>query len=172
MLRWVGRKRRAEQQTLRPTRLWQCIAALAGATGDDQLGDALAERLAELQQLSAQLIDVEGNGEALRAFGQALDMPLQQTRPAARHADRFEQPVAIGQSAIVNGQSIGGLPVQPAQRHSANRRNTSEPLVPPNPNELETTTSIGRGLAWFGTKSRSQPSSGSSRLMVGGATWS
>ena len=33
---------------------------LAGATGDDQLGDALAERLAELQQLSAHLIDVEG----------------------------------------------------------------------------------------------------------------
>ena len=37
-------------------------------------------------------------------------MPLQQTRPAARHADRFEQPVAVGQSAIVNGQSIGGCP--------------------------------------------------------------
>ena len=36
----LGRPEARAEQTLRPTRQWQCIAALAGATGDDQLGDA------------------------------------------------------------------------------------------------------------------------------------
>src|SRR3546814_1230809 len=97
-------------------------------------------------------------------------MAFDQPRLATGDANSLEQPIAVGQSSIMNGQPITGLPVQPAQCHSANRRNTSEPLVPPKPNELDTATSIGRGLASCGTKSRSQPSSGSCRLMVGGAT--
>src|SRR6185437_13506675 len=48
------------------------------------------------------------------------------------------------------------------------RRNTNVPLVPPKPNELDSTTSSFASRATFGTKSRSQPSPGFSRLMVGG----
>src|SRR6185312_1815857 len=60
----------------------------------------------------------------------------------------------------------------PAYGAIQTRLNSSVPLVPPKPNELEIATSILPSRAVFGTKSRSQPSPGSSRLMVGGSTLS
>ena len=43
-------------------------------------------------------------------------------------------------------------------------------LVPPNPKELESARSTLRSLASCGTRSRSQPGEGLSRLSVGGTT--
>src|SRR5690606_22995131 len=97
-------------------------------------------------------------------------VPIQQLRLPGNHPDGFEQTIAVGETTIMNRHPGSGMPIHPGQCHSANRRNTSEPLVPPKPNEFDTATSISLGLASCGTKSRSQPSSGSWRLMVGGAT--
>src|SRR3990172_10781451 len=47
------------------------------------------------------------------------------------------------------------------------RPTTTQALSPPNPNEFEIATLMSYGRATWGTKSRSNPSSGSSRLMVG-----
>src|SRR5712691_1181956 len=52
------------------------------------------------------------------------------------------------------------------------RRNTSDALVPPKPNELESTTSMLRLRAWCGTRSIGVSTDGLSRLSVGGATLS
>src|SRR5207253_11212791 len=97
-------------------------------------------------------------------------MPIQQQWLAGLDGDRLEQTITVGQATIFERQSVSRLTVDPALHQPANRRNTREPLVPPNPNELDSTTSISMSRAVCGTKSRSQPSSGSSRLMVGGAT--
>jgi hypothetical protein len=43
-------------------------------------------------------------------------------------------------------------------------------LVPPKPNEFDSTLRILRGLACLGARSMSQPSDGLSRFKVGGAT--
>src|SRR4051794_36905407 len=59
-----------------------------------------------------------------------------------------------------------------AQHQDCARRNTSEALVPPKPNELDSTTSILRWRAVCGTRSIGVSTEGSSRLMVGGAIWS
>ena len=55
--------------------------------------------------------------------------------------------------------------VQPFQRWK-----TSDTLCPPNPNVLLTATSTCDARASLGTKSKSIPSSGLSRLIVGGST--
>src|SRR5215813_12559970 len=56
-------------------------------------------------------------------------------------------------------------------RHqSCRRRNTSDALVPPKPNEFDSTTSISRSRARCGTKSTVALTEGLSRLSVGGAT--
>ncbi len=49
------------------------------------------------------------------------------------------------------------------------RLNINEPLVPPKPNELHNAWSAVNTFALLATKSKSHPSPGSSRLMVGGA---
>src|SRR3546814_711883 len=98
-------------------------------------------------------------------------MTVRQHGFAIAHGDGFEQPIAVSQAAVLERQNVGRLTVDPAFHQPANRRNTSEPLVPPKPKELDSTTSMSMPRAVCGTKSRSQPSSGSSRLMVGGATW-
>ena len=54
--------------------------------------------------------------------------------------------------------------------HTPSRENTSVPLVPPKPNELDMATLSLAGRFTLATKSRSQPSPGLSRLIVGGAT--
>src|SRR5262245_37847501 len=58
---------------------------------------------------------------------------------------------------------LGGYP------QAASRRSTSEALVPPKPNELESTVSIGRFCASCGTRSMAVATEGLSRLSVGGA---
>src|SRR3954470_23214119 len=55
------------------------------------------------------------------------------------------------------------------QRQST-RRNTSEALVPPKPNEFDSTVSIWRFLATCGTRSIVVSTDGLSRFSVGGAT--
>lgn len=55
-------------------------------------------------------------------------------------------------------------------RYCATRRNTSEALVPPNPNEFESATSICRRRALCGTRSIAVVTEGASRLSVGGTT--
>src|SRR5437667_12851808 len=52
----------------------------------------------------------------------------------------------------------------------ATRRKTKDALVPPNPNELDSTTSISRSLERCGTRSIGVSTDGLSKLMVGGAT--
>src|SRR5208283_1847673 len=52
------------------------------------------------------------------------------------------------------------------------RRSSRDALVPPNPKELESTTSIFRLRATCGTRSIAVSTDGLSRLRVGGATWS
>src|SRR5437588_2026560 len=59
-----------------------------------------------------------------------------------------------------------------ASHYASARRNTSVALVPPNPNEFDSATAISRRRALCGTRSIGVWTSGSSRLMVGGATWS
>ena len=54
----------------------------------------------------------------------------------------------------------------------ARARNTSVALVPPKPNEFDIAARIFILRAVIGTKSRSHSGSWSTRLIVGGATWS
>ena len=95
-------------------------------------------------------------------------------RCAAHHA--FEQAgIARRKGGGRREQIAPAAENSPAERrtvlfHAQTRRNASVPLVPPKPNELEIATSILASRAVFGTKSRSQPSLGSSRLIVGGST--
>src|SRR5271170_7983464 len=56
------------------------------------------------------------------------------------------------------------------RRHYCIRRNTSEALVPPNPNELESAMLIGRLRGLCGTRSIAVATEGLSRLRVAGAT--
>src|SRR5690606_20364998 len=127
---------------------------------------------AEGAQLGLQRGQVEIDGQPPQPLGQTGQMARQEHGAPAAHGDGLEQAIAIGQATVAQGQLRGRPAVDPAQHQPAKRRNTSEPLVPPKPKELDSTVSIASALAWCGTKSRSQPSSGSSRLMVGGATWS
>src|SRR3546814_17929752 len=73
-------------------------------------------------QLIAQQICINGNGEAHTPILQPLQMAFDQPRLATCDAKSLEQPIAVGQSSIMNGQPITGLPVQPAQCHSAKDR--------------------------------------------------
>src|SRR6516162_6246515 len=59
-----------------------------------------------------------------------------------------------------------------AGRYSAHRLNTRQPFVPPKPKEFDMAYSIETLRAALGAKSRSQPSPGFSRFIVGGTTWS
>ena len=93
-------------------------------------------------------------------------MPRQQGDAPATHGDGLEQAIAISQATVANRQLLAGRAVDPAQHQPWYRRNSSEPLVPPKPKEFDRAISIGMALAWCATKSRSQPSSGSSRLMA------
>src|SRR5450432_2645404 len=92
----------------------------------------------------------------LRALGHALE----QTGVTLRVCrGQRQQVVHAGQRAHHGG-------------YAQTRRNTRVPLVPPKPNEFDRATSTGVWRAVCGTKSRSQPSPGLSRLIVGGATLS
>ena len=135
--------------------------------------ELLAQRLhvaLQRDDLLSHRLQVASDSKTTTATSETTEMAIQQLRLAADDLDGLEQTITICQPAIMDRQPISGLPIHPAQCHSANRRKTSEPLVPPKPKELEMATSMARGFASCGTKSRSQPSSGSSRLMVGGAT--
>ena len=62
-----------------------------------------------------------------------------------------------------------GEKAQPIYRVPASGRNTSAALIPPNPNEFETTAAGAAVLPLPGRQSRSQLGSGRSRLIVGGS---
>ncbi len=53
--------------------------------------------------------------------------------------------------------------------YSLLRRKISDALVPPKPNEFDSTVLIGRCRALWGTRSMAVSTDGLSRLMVGGA---
>src|SRR5262245_58052302 len=55
---------------------------------------------------------------------------------------------------------------------ASQRRRISEALVPPKPNEFDSTVSMFRRRAWCGTRSIAVATDGLSRLSVGGATLS
>src|SRR5688572_25076598 len=55
------------------------------------------------------------------------------------------------------------------RRYAAQRRRTSEALVPPKPNEFERATLISRFWALCGTRSMAVSTEGLSRFRVGGA---
>src|SRR5690349_5640708 len=57
-----------------------------------------------------------------------------------------------------------------APDYASARRNTSDALVPPNPKEFDSAMAISRLRALCGTRSIGVSTSGSSRLIVGGAT--
>ena len=57
----------------------------------------------------------------------------------------------------------------PPWASQATALNTSEALVPPNPNEFESAALIGRSRGWCGTRSMSKLSNGLSRFRGGGA---
>src|SRR6266852_2253185 len=66
-----------------------------------------------------------------------------------------------------------GAPAVKKRPYSLHRRNSSAPLVPPNPNELDIAYSSDAFREWLGTKSMLQvPGSWFSRLMEGGRIWS
>src|SRR5258708_1524407 len=92
---------------------------------------------------------------------------------------RGQQPLADEQRAAHQGceqRDKEQDPTEKAEHDSASGNQTgptiNEALVPPNPNELLSAKRTLRCLACLGTRSMSQPSSGSSRLSVGGTTWS
>lgn len=161
---------RSHQNDSRLAGSWRAVAAPTVATRQDQFGYASTKRLAKRDNLRTESCHVAVDSEALATKTKTIQMTIQQLRLTIDNPYGFEQTVAVRKTSIMEGQPIGGLPIHPAQCHSVNRRKTSEPLVPPKPKELETATSIVLGFASCGTKSKSQPSSGSSRLMVGGAT--
>src|SRR6476620_909798 len=66
---------------------------------------------------------------------------------------------------------IGGRRPHAGEPQAA-RRNTSEALVPPKPNEFDSTTSTLRLRDSCGTRSIAVSTDGLSRLIVGGTTWS
>src|SRR5262249_32069914 len=63
------------------------------------------------------------------------------------------------------GGAAGGSP-----RDQSTARNTSDALVPPKPNEFDSTVLISRFLDLCGTRSIAVSTDGLSRLIVGGAT--
>ena len=146
------------------------VTAQAVATGEDQFENTVAKGGGEAQHFVANQPVIHHQCQTPATLFQALQVTVEQQRLPGLDGDGLEHPIAIGQAAIFQGHAVRWLTVDPAVHHSANRRNTREPLVPPKPNELEIATSIGMGCASWGTKFRSQPSSGSSRLIVGGAT--
>src|SRR5438874_1345020 len=78
-----------------------------------------------------------------------------------------------GPVMVAGGDAMGiGDDVRLLAGQHQTRLNIKEALVPPNPKLLESATSILRCLATSGTRSMSQPSDGSCRLSVGGATLS
>ncbi len=123
------------------------IAATAGTTGYHEFGHSGVELAAERQKLSLDQRHIERDSQPPATFDKTLQMTFEQLRLTAHDFDSLEQAVAIGQAAIIDGQPGSRLSVDPAGFHSANRRNTSEPLVPPKPNELEIATSMGIGFA-------------------------
>src|SRR5690606_41517775 len=64
------------------------VAAQAIATGEDQLGHALAERGAERQQLVDDRLLLEREAQALAAPAQAPQVLVQQAGPSAAYGDR------------------------------------------------------------------------------------
>src|SRR5215207_8635636 len=66
------------------------------------------------------------------------------------------------------GQASGGTCAEHIRppAHAATRRKTSDALVPPKPNEFDSTTSISRLWARCGTRSSGVSTDGLSRLMV------
>src|SRR5690606_4419811 len=96
----------------------------------------------ECRQLRQQFSRRTRQSEALAATLQARQVPVQQGRSAPTHGDAFKQTVAIGQPTILQGKLLARLAIDPATHQSRNRRNSSEPLVPPKPNELDSTASI------------------------------
>ncbi len=107
------------------------------------------------------------------AVGDQQQVPARK-RIAASHALQ-QQRVARGIGAMQR-QEIDARPAIRARgssrtaRSAQSRLNTRVPLVPPKPKPLDMATSIFFCRATLGTKSRSQPSPGLSRLMVGGMT--
>lgn len=86
--------------------------------------------------------------------------------PTAGETHRPEHAIAIGESPIEgidtafvdtvdedHGRAVGSVASQAATPRPRNQtlRNTSEPFVPPNPNELDTATSSRISRAVLGT---------------------
>src|SRR6185437_6984423 len=94
----------------------------------------------------------------------AMRHTLQQAWVALRNSRRRREQIAPAAQATAMAAH--------ARSVDQTRRKASVPLVPPKPNELEMATSSFASRAVCATKSRSQPSPGSSRLIVGGNTWS
>ncbi|MNG02609.1 hypothetical protein D3C84_856430 [compost metagenome] len=139
---WIGRKSAALQDAPRQGDGRRRIAAQTLATGDDELGHALAKTRRECQQLGTHQWQVERNTQAPAAFGQPRQMVFEQRGSTGTHGNGLEKPIAVGQAAILDGQRLGRVAVDPAMHQPANRRNTREPLVPPKPKELDSTMSM------------------------------
>ncbi|CRM84299.1 hypothetical protein [Pseudomonas sp. 22 E 5] len=123
------------------------IAAQAVATGEDQFEYAIAHGSGVSQHFAADQGLIRTQGEAPAPLFKALQVTVEQHRLPGLDGDGLKQAIAVRQATIFQGHAARWLTVDPAVHHSANRRNTREPLVPPKPNELEITTSIGIGCA-------------------------
>jgi len=119
------------------------VAALAVATGDDELEHTLAQLRGTGRQFSLDQGRVKADCQALATLQQALQVARQQQRLAGLDGDGLEHPIAVGQATTLHAQRVRRDAIDPTEHQPLNRRNTSEPLVPPKPNELDSTTSIG-----------------------------
>src|SRR5471032_410071 len=119
------------------------VTAQAIATGQDQLEYTVTEGGGIGQQFAADQRLVRNNRQPPAALIEALQVAVEQHGLPDLDGNGLEQTITVRQATVFQGHCARRLTVDPAFHHSANRRNTREPLVPPKPNELDNTTSIG-----------------------------
>src|SRR5471032_459813 len=143
----IGSGKIALQDTAHRGAWVDAITALAVAAGEDQLEHCVAKSGGVSQDFIADQCVIRDQRKAPATVLKALQVAVEQHGLPGLDGDGFKQPITVRQAAIFQWHAVRWLTVDPAVHHSANRRNTREPLVPPNPKELEITTSIGIGWA-------------------------
>ncbi|GAO91965.1 hypothetical protein PSA5_04630 [Pseudomonas syringae pv. actinidiae] len=115
----------------------------AVATGENQFHDPVAKLGGETGHFCADQHLIDCNRQALATAFKTLQVTLKKQWLTGLDGDGFKHSVTVRHPPVLDRQGVCAAAINPGEHYSANRRNTSEPLVPPNPKEFDRTTSIG-----------------------------